>query len=403
MIPYGRQSISEEDIAAVVAVLRSDLITQGPAIDAFEAAISKKVGANNAVASNSATSSLHIACLALDVGPGDTVWTSPNSFVASSNAALYCGAEVNFVDIDPSTLCMSVEALRAKLEDARQRSKPLPKVVIPVHFGGQSCDMARIRQLGSDYGFKIIEDASHAIGAGYRGDPTSPPSSAAGANLEVGFTPVGNCDYSDICVFSFHPVKIITTGEGGMATTKCPELAERMREFRSHGITRNVDRMTTPTHGPWYYQMRSLGFNYRMTDISAALGLSQLGRLNEFIQRRRSIAQHYDEQFSSNDKIGLQAVPEYTRSARHLYVVRVPEARHLEVFEALRAKGIGVNLHYIPIHLQPFYEAKGFKAGDFPHAERYYREAISLPIFPGLSLDDQGLVVDTLLDAVGQE
>ena len=285
----------------MVAVLRSDLITQGPAIDAFEAATSKKVSANHAVASNSATSSLHVACLALDVGPGDTVWTSPNSFVASSNAALYCGAEVDFVDIDPNTLCMSVDALRAKLEDARQRSKPLPKVVIPVHFAGQSCDMARIRQLGSDYGFKIIEDASHAIGAEYQGASTSPAGSAADANLEVEFAPVGNCDYSDICVFSFHPVKIITTGEGGMATTKCPELAERMREFRSHGITRNPDRMTTPTHGPWYYQMRSLGFNYRMTDISAALGLSQLGRLNEFIQRRRSIAQHYDEHFSSND------------------------------------------------------------------------------------------------------
>jgi len=400
MIPYGRQSISEEDIAAVVSVLRSDFITQGPAIDAFELGVAQKVGANNAVSSNSATSSLHIACLALEVGPGDTVWTSPNSFVASSNAALYCGADVDFVDIDPATLCMSVEALNHKLWEARQKSKPLPKVVIPVHFGGQSCDMARIRCLGEEFGFKIIEDASHAIGAEYQ-DSSAPSTHPLGdACVEGRFHPVGDCRQSDICVFSFHPVKIITTGEGGMATAKCPELAERMREFRSHGVTRKTERMTGPTHGPWYYQMKALGFNYRMTDISAALGLSQLGRLDKFIQERRSIAQHYDEYFNGNDKIGLQEVPAYTRSARHLYVVRVPEASHLETFEALRAKGIGANLHYIPIHLQPFYEEMGFKAGDFPQAERYYREAISLPIYPGLSTDDQRLVIDTLLDAV---
>lgn len=400
MIPYGRQSISEEDIAAVVAVLRSDLITQGPAIDAFELAVSKKVGVDHAVASNSATSSLHIACLALDVGPGDAVWTSPNSFVASSNAALYCGAQVDFVDIDPTTLCISVEALSAKLQSARQQSKQLPKVVIPVHFGGQSCDMARIRHLGAEYGFKIIEDASHAIGATYQNFSNSPCNSPVKANIEGEFSPVGNCEHADICVFSFHPVKIITTGEGGMGTTQCPELAERMREFRSHGITRKADRMTTPSHGPWYYQMTSLGFNYRMTDIAAALGLSQLSRLNEFVEKRRSVAQRYDEHFASNPKIRLQQVPSYTRSAKHLYVVRVPQAQHLEIFETLRSKGIGVNLHYIPIHLQPFYKSKGFQEGQFPQAELYYREAISLPIYPGLSDDDQSKIIGDLLEAL---
>jgi UDP-4-amino-4,6-dideoxy-N-acetyl-beta-L-altrosamine transaminase len=351
------------------------------------------------VAVNSATSALHIACLALGLKAGDVLWTSPVTFVASANCALYCGARVDFVDIDPLTFNLSFEALKLKLERAKARGA-LPKVLVCVHLCGQSCDMRAIHQLSLIYGFKIIEDASHAIGAEYQ-DSSAPNTHPLGdACVGGGFRPVGDCRHSDICVFSFHPVKIITTGEGGMATTKCPELAERMREFRSHGVTRKTERMTSPTHGPWYYQMKALGLNYRMTDISAALGLSQLGRLDKFIQERRSISQHYDEHFNHNDKIGLQEVPAYTRSARHLYVVRVPEASHLETFEALRAKGIGVNLHYIPIHLQPFYQTKGFKAGDFLEAERYYREAISLPIYPGLSTDDQRLVIDTLLDAV---
>lgn len=400
MIPYGRQSISEEDIAAVVAALRSDLITQGPIIDAFEKSFSIEVCAHYSVASNSATSSLHMACLALDVGPGDVVWTSPNSFVASANAALYCGAEVDFVDIDPHTLCMSVDALRTKLQSARQLSKPLPKVVIPVHFGGQSCDMESIRYLGQEFGFKIIEDASHAIGASYSSGGSQHLSQIAPISSNTTFFPVGGCQHSDICVFSFHPVKIITTGEGGMATTQCPELAERMRELRSHGITRKSERMTRASHGPWYYQMTSLGFNYRMTDICAALGVSQLDRLRTFVDARRFMAARYDDIFSGCTQIKLQQVPAYTQSARHLYVVRIPEALHRRTFDFLRSKGIGVNLHYIPIHLQPFYEAKGFKVGDFPEAEQYYKEAISLPIFPKLSSDEQSWVAECLLEAL---
>ena len=409
MIPYGRQSISEDDIAAVVAVLRSEFLTQGPVVPQFEAAVAGVVGAAHAVAVNSATSALHVACLALDVGPGDTVWTSPNSFVASANCALYCGANVDFVDIDADTLCMSVEALAIKLSHHKRAGQALPKVVIPVHFGGQSCDMAAIHALGLEYGFKIIEDASHAIGGYYQS--TSAASQAESARRErvqtrtssqQAFPPIGNCHFSDICVFSFHPVKIITTGEGGMAVTQSAALAERMRQLRSHGITREPSQMTERTHGPWYYQMRSLGFNYRLTDIAAALGLQQLQRLEDFVRTRLAIANRYDEAFRGHSRIGLQTVPPYTGSSRHLYVVRVPAEKHADVFSQLRADGIGVNLHYIPIHLQPYYRALGFKPGDFPVAEHYYREAVSLPIFFDLTEAQQAFVIRSVLDAVAK-
>jgi dTDP-4-amino-4,6-dideoxygalactose transaminase len=409
MIPYGRQSISEGDIAAVLAVLQSEFLTQGPVIPQFETAVAGVVSAAHAVAVNSATSALHVACLALDVGPGDTVWTSPNSFVASANCALYCGANVDFVDIEADTLCISAEALAIKLSDHRKAGLALPKVVIPVHFGGQSCDMAAIHSLGMEYGFKIIEDASHAIGGQYQ--PTrnaSPAESTERDRLQTptarheAFQPIGNCQFSDICVFSFHPVKIITTGEGGMAVTQSATLADRMRQLRSHGITREPTQMTEPTHGPWYYQMRSLGFNYRLTDIAAALGLQQLQRLEGFVGTRQSIANCYDEAFQGHAKVGLQAVPPYTQSSRHLYVVRVPANKHADAFSHLRADGIGVNLHYIPIHLQPYYRALGFKPGDFPVAEQYYREAVSLPIFPDLSEAQQAFVIRSVLNTVAK-
>lgn len=364
-IPYGRQTISAADIAAVVKALRSDWLTQGPAVPAFELAVAAKCNAAHAVAVNSATSALHIACLALGVGVGDVVWTTPNTFVASANCARYCGADVDFVDIDPQTWCISTVALADKLARARTNGERLPKAVIPVHFAGQSCDMMAISALAADYGFSIIEDASHAIGGSYAGGP------------------VGNCAFSDIAVFSFHPVKIITTGEGGMALTNRPELAERMALLRSHGTTRDAAQMTAEPDGPWSYEQIELGYNYRMTDIQATLGTSQLGRLEEFVARRKLIAARYDDALADLP-IQRQLVPENVVSARHLYVVRVPADQHARMFEALRAAGIGVNLHYIPVHLQPYYRRLGFEAGQFPAAEAYYREAVSLPIYPGL-------------------
>jgi UDP-4-amino-4,6-dideoxy-N-acetyl-beta-L-altrosamine transaminase len=385
MIPYGKQSISEEDIAAVVSVLRSDFLTQGPAVPRLEQAVAQKVGAAHAVAVNSATSALHIACLALDVGPGDSVWTSPNSFVASANCAIYCGAEVDFVDIDPDTYCMSEQALADKLADHAQKGLTLPKVVIPVHFAGQSCHMAAIAELAGKYGFKIIEDASHAIGGYYQGAADQP------------FEPIGNCRYSSICVFSFHPVKIITTGEGGMALTNSPELADRLQRHRSHGITSQQAQMQPrPEAEIWNYQQVKLGFNYRLTDIQAALGLSQLSRLVEFTQKRQSLASVYDGAFGAQPKVQSQRVPRYTRSSRHLYVVQVPANQQKTIYRQLYAHGIQANLHYIPIHLQPFYESQGFKRGDFPKAEQYFQQALSLPLFPTLGHDAQKYVIDTL-------
>jgi len=326
---------------------------------------------------------LHIACMALNVGPGDWVWTSPNSFVASSNCALYCGAKVDFVDIDSQTLCMSVEALETKLGQQRQQKKPLPKVVIPVHFGGQSCDMAQIHRLAQEFGFAIIEDASHAIGGYYRGAEQEP------------FEPVGNCRYSDICVFSFHPVKIITTGEGGMALTNNQELSRRMRRYRSHGISNMASELKSqPDNEIWNYQMLELGYNYRMTDLQAALGLSQLEQLEAFIAKRQELALHYDE---SLGELNPQRVPQYTKSARHLYVVQVDAERQKGFHEILKGHGIAANLHYIPIHLHPYYQGMGFKRGDFPRAEAYFKKAVTLPLFPDLSTSDQQLVVNTVL------
>jgi UDP-4-amino-4,6-dideoxy-N-acetyl-beta-L-altrosamine transaminase len=380
MIPYGRQEISDADIKAVIDVLHSDYLTQGPTVPAFENSIADYCGVPYAVAVNSATSALHIACLALGVGEGDVVWTTPITFVASANCALYCGADIDFVDIDPRTYNMSVDRLSEKLAHAKQLGK-LPKVVIPVHLCGQPCDMVAIHALARQYGFRIIEDASHAIGGKYRNEP------------------IGNCRYSDITIFSFHPVKIITTAEGGMAMTKDPKLAKRMQLLRSHGITREVNEMTREPDGPWYYQQIDLGYNYRMTDMQAALGLSQMQRLDGFVGKRHVIAKRYDQLLAElNVSLPWQHPDSY--SGLHLYVVRLKLGHigktHLQVFEALREAGIGVNLHYIPVYRQPYYERLGFKAGYCPEAERYYAEAISLPMFPGLTEIQQSRVVATL-------
>jgi UDP-4-amino-4,6-dideoxy-N-acetyl-beta-L-altrosamine transaminase len=380
-IPYGRQDISDDDIAAVTAVLKSDWLTQGPAVPAFESAVAAMCNVSHAVAVNSATSALHIACLAMDVAPGDLVWTSPNTFVASANCARYCGADVDFVDIDPDTLCLSAEALAKKLAYHRATGKQLPKVVIPVHFGGQSCDMAAIHQLSIDYGFRIIEDASHAIGARYQGEP------------------VGNCQFSDVCIFSFHPVKIITSGEGGMAVTNDAALAKRMTLLRSHGITRDEHDMEYTPPGPWYYEQVALGLNYRMTDIHAALGLSQLSKLDEFIAHRSALARVYDNAFAHLG-IGLQSVPAWTSSARHLYVIRVNESERNTLFANLRAQGIGVNMHYSPVYLQPYYRRLGFGPGYCIEAERYADEAISLPMFATLTDEQQSCVISSVSEFI---
>lgn len=378
-LPYGRHTVTEADIAAVVAVLRSPLLTQGPMVRAFEHAVSARVGAAHGVAANSATSSLHIACLALGLGPGDRLWTSPITFVASANCGRYCGATVDFVDIEPATGLMSVEALSAKLEQA-ERQGTLPKVVVPVHLAGSSCAMAAIGALAQRYGFSVLEDASHAIGGSYRGEP------------------VGCCRHSAITVFSFHPVKIITCGEGGLATTNDPLLAQRMEELRSHGIVRKAQRFERPPAGPWVYEQQELGFNYRMTDIHAALGLSQLERLEEVVAERNRLVQRYRELLSGLP-VQLLKVPEDVLSAAHLAVIRLenPDAeRHRQGFEDLRAAGIGVQLHYSPVHLQPYYRWLGFGEGQFPAAEEYASSAISLPLFPGLEEADQQRVVAVL-------
>lgn len=385
MIPYGRQDISQADIDAVVAVLRSDFLTQGPTLPRFEEAVAQYCGAQYGVAVNSATSALHIACLALDLGPGDWLWTSPNTFVASANAALYCGAEVDFVDIDQRTYNMSVERLKEKLMYA-ERAGRLPKIVMPVHFTGQPCDMPAIYALSQQYGFKIIEDASHAIGASYK-------------NINV-----GSCTHSQITVFSFHPVKIITAGEGGMAMTNDAELTERMRRLRTHGITSDKVLMhSRPSKEIWNYQQIELGFNYRMTDIQAALGLSQMQRLDEFVIRRHEIAEGYETELRSLPiTIPHQATDTY--SSYHLYPIRVNEAEsektQLQVYDALRRDSVAANLHYIPVHRQPYYENLGFQKGNFPNAEQFHREAISLPMFPLLTDEQQDLVIRALKKSV---
>ena len=385
-IPYGRQEITEADIEAVAAVLRSDFLTQGPLVPRFEQAIARRVGAKHAVASNSATSSLHLACLALGVSPGDRVWTSPVTFVASANCARYCGAEIDFVDIDPRSYNMSVTALAEKLA-AAERDGKLPKVVIPVHLAGQPADMEAIHALSQQYGFSIVEDASHAIGGRYRDQP------------------IGSCQYSDITIFSFHPVKIITTAEGGMALTNDPVLGRRMARLNSHGITRNPAEMTSPPDGGWYYQQIELGYNYRLTELQAALGLSQLDRLDDYVARRHAIAARYDELLRDLPVVTPWRDPR-DYSGFHLYIVRLRldeiSSTHREVFERMRAAGVLVNLHYIPVYRQPDFARYGFERSDYPEAEQYYAEAISLPLFPTLQTADQDFVVATLREAIGQ-
>ena len=380
MIPYGRQNISNADIEAVIDVLKSDFLTQGPMVPEFEKALINRTGAKHAFAMNSATSALHTACLALDLGIGDRLWTSPITFVASANAGLYCGATIDFVDIDPETYNMCPKKLEQKLIDA-QSTGTLPKVLVPVHMCGQPCNMRDIHSLCKKYDIKIIEDASHGIGGRYLDES------------------IGNCVYSDITVFSFHPVKIITTGEGGAALTNCDKLAEKIALYRTHGITRNQDMMTESSHGSWYYQQIDLGFNYRMTDIQAALGASQMRRLDEFVSKRHQISKRYDY-LLKDLPVKVPFHLQDTYSALHLYVIRLKlDDIHLsrkQVFEGLREKGIGVNVHYIPVHLQPYYAAMGFQNGDFPESEKYYSEAISLPMYPNLSEKDHDMVIEAL-------
>jgi UDP-4-amino-4,6-dideoxy-N-acetyl-beta-L-altrosamine transaminase len=382
-IPYSRQQVTDTDIEAVAAVLRSDFLTQGPAIPAFEQEFASRHGVAHAVAVSNATAGLHIACLALNVGPGDRVWTSPNSFIASANCALYCGASVDFVDIDPRTRNMSVAALESKLQDADRAGK-LPKVVIPVDFAGLSCDLREMRALADRYGFNIIEDASHAVGASYLDRP------------------VGH-QYAHISVFSLHAVKIITSAEGGVVTTQDAALARRLQLLRSHGMTREQAEMEQTADGPWYYEQQTLGFNYRLTDLQAALGLSQLRRLEPMQQQRRALADRYDELLSDLPLI-LPARAADRSSSWHLYVIEIDEERtratREQVFKALRDASFGVNVHYIPIHTQPYYRRLGFSFGQFPASERYYRRAISIPLFPALTDEQQQQVTKTLRTAL---
>lgn len=384
MIPYGRQDITQTDIDAVVGVLQSDFLTQGPMVPRFEQSVAQHVGASHALAVNSATSALHIACLALGLGPGDRLWTTPITFVASANCALYCGAEVDFVDIDPRTYNLCAQALALKLEQA-EREGTLPKIVVPVHLCGQPCDMQAIHALSQRYGFKIIEDASHAIGGKYQGEF------------------IGNSRYSDITVFSFHPVKIITTAEGGMALTNDDELASKMALLRSHGITRDTAQMTHEADGPWYYQQIDLGFNYRMTELQAALGVTQMERLDQYVARRHQLARRYDDLLTDLPvTTPWQHADSY--SGLHLYVIRLQldqiQKTHRQVFESLREQGIGVNLHYIPVHMQPHYERMGFEPADFPQAQVYYKEAISIPMFQTMTDEQQDEVIAALRIAV---
>ena len=376
MIPYGRQDITQDDIDAVVDILTSDFLTQGPAVPAFEARLCDVTGSKYASAVNSATSALHISCLALGLGQGDLLWTVPNSFVASANCGIYCGAMVDFVDIDPITLNISVTALEIKLEQASKVGK-LPKILVVVHFGGEPCDLVKINELSGKYGFRIIEDASHAVGASHKGEP------------------VGNCRYSDVTIFSFHPVKIVTSGEGGAVLTNCSELDQELKLLRSHGITRDPNLMQNPNDSVWYYEQIKLGFNYRMTDIHAALGTSQLSRLSECISKRHEFAEVYDRELSSSN-VQLPFRNANHISALHLYVIQVDEEKRQRIFNSLRGNGIGVNLHYIPIHTQPYYQAMGFRWGDYANAEMYSKRAISLPMYATLQREQQNYVIESL-------
>lgn len=379
MIPYGRQDIQQSDIDAVIETLRSDFLTQGPKVPEFESLICKYTGSSYAIAVNSATSALHIACLALDLKPGDRLWTTPITFVASANCALYCDAVVDFVDIDPRTYNLCPEALKTKLESAKSIGQ-LPKILIVVHMCGQPCEMDKIAELCKQYNVKLIEDASHAIGGKYKNEN------------------IGNGRFSDITIFSFHPVKIVTTAEGGMALTNNKDLAERMALLRSHGITRDPSQMSHTPDGPWYYQQLELGYNYRMTELQAALGISQIARIDEYINKRHRLAQRYDELLKTTSLVLPWQHPD-SYSGLHLYVVQISKEStltRLEVFEALRARGIGVNVHYIPVHTQPYYKNLGFKEGDFPYAEQYYSNCISLPMYPTLTDKQQEEVVMAL-------
>ncbi len=384
MIPYGKQDVNQADIDAVINILESDYITQGPQVPLFEKTVSDYCGVEYGVVVNSATSALHIACLALGLGKGDWLWTSPNSFVASANCGLYCGAQVDFVDIDPQTYNLSAEELEQKLIQAKQEGK-LPKIIISVHFAGQSCDMKRIHSLSQEYDFKIIEDASHAIGGKYLDQP------------------IGSCQYSDITVFSFHPVKIITTAEGGMATTNSKELAEKMQLYRSHGTTRNEKLMTKESVGDWYYQQVALGFNYRMTELQAALGNSQMQRLEEFVDKRHTLHERYN--FLLSDLPIIRPYQDkHSFSAMHLYPIQIDLSKvnknREQIFNELRENGIGVNVHYIPIHTQPYYLQFGFREGNFPNSESYYSRTISLPLFHAMTIEQQDEVCDVLKRAL---
>ena len=384
MIPYGRQHIEQEEIDEVIAALTSDFITQGPRVPAFEEAIRSMCGAAYAVATNSATSNLHIACLALGLGPGKTLWTSPNSFVASANVGRLCGADVDFVDIDPETFNMSPDRLEEKLE-AAAANNTLPHIVMPVHFGGEPCDMKRIGALAKKYGVHVIEDASHAVGARYYD------------------TRIGDCAYSDVTVFSFHPVKIVTTAEGGCATTNSADLATRMNLLRSHGVTRDPALMQWESDGPWYYQQVDLGLNYRMTELQAALGCVQMKRLEGFLDRRHEIADRYGAAFTQAP-VHPQKRSEHSRSALHLYILRLQEPygadQRAQFFTAMRERGVGVNVLYIPIHTQPYYKALGFRPEQFPEAVRYYERSLALPMYPDLTDEQQTHVIDAVMDSL---
>ncbi len=376
-IPYGKQKISNDDIENIIEVLKSDWLTQGPKIDLFEKKISNKTNSNFSVSVNSATSALHLSCLSLGVSSNDLVWTSPNTFVASANCALYCGAEIDFVDIDSRTWCMSEVELEKKLQKHKLQKLKMPKVVIPVHLSGQSCNMEVIHKLSKKFGFSIIEDASHAVGSIYKNKP------------------VGNCFFSDITVFSFHPVKIITTGEGGAALTNNKEIYTKLKRLRSHGITKDLNEMVNNRNGEWYYEQIELGFNYRMSDLHAALGISQLNQLDYFVKKRNQVSDIYKKTLNFT-KIKEQFVPEDVISSRHLYPIRVSKSERNKLFNLLRNNNFGVNLHYLPVHLHPYYRKIGFKEGDFPEAELYSKEAISLPIYPDLNREDQMRIVDQI-------
>ena len=379
-MPYSRQDIGEADIQAVVDVLHSEWITQGPSIKRFETDVANYCGVRFAVAVSSGTAALHLACLVCGLKPGDMHWTSPNTFVASANCALYCGASVDFVDIDPKTYQLSTQLLEQKLELAAKTGR-LPRVLVPVHFAGQPCEMGEIARLSKHYGFFVIEDAAHAIGSRYRNSK------------------IGACTYSDLTVFSFHPVKIVTTGEGGMVLTNRQDFYEMLLRLRAHGITRDSDQMEGPSHGPWYYQQIELGYNYRMTDFQAALGTSQMQKLDQFVSRRHCIAERYNLALQKLPLILPWQHPD-SYSSFHLYVIRLKpneiSKTHRQIFEELRSQGIGVNLHYIPVHMHPYYQRLGFKKGDFPQAEQYYQEAISLPMYSALSDEDQDRVISVL-------